>query len=415
LNLNGGQAYVGFTAGAAGGGENSDILSWDFSSPGVSGFLSFPLRGMSPGVNQNLTPQTAQINTAFDHLMLEATGHFSIYGCDKQVEDFAGEIGNVKPSPFHVLCRRGYQNVQSGFKFLQNVANPLCCNYSGNPYLYYDGHPGFDFQSGFGNQVYAAASGTVSYPTTSQLSAAGLYVGGNPDVYNAMELDAGNGYKIFHLHLSTHSRNIATQQPLTVDLTGQNFVATKTGKPGTRTPGTLPAPSPLSISGQVTLNGQPLPGVQVNINSSVKLGANGQPPTTGCTASAKTDINGNYMFVGLPSGYYYNLYISPTKGYTFGARNPVFEVPDGAHVNAGDLIALSGNAGPCMPSHLHFEVQQKTSKPVTMYLPNLHTIQLNYVPVDPYGWSPTNPGLQDPYILIPELLGSGVADIYIWK
>jgi len=135
-------------------------------------FLSFPLHGMVPGVNQNLTPQTAQINSVFDHTMMQATGHFSVYGCDKQVEDFVGELGNTKPSKVIASCGHGYQSTQKGFKFLQNVAN-----YSGNPYLYYDGHPGVDFQSGFGNQVYASASGTISYPTASQLSADGIYVG----------------------------------------------------------------------------------------------------------------------------------------------------------------------------------------------------------------------------------------------
>jgi len=169
-----------------------------------------------------------------------------------------------------------------------------------------------------------------------------------------MELDPANGYKIFYLHLSTHWRNIATQAPLTANLTGQSFLATKTGKPGTMTPGTLPVDTPLSIAGQVTLNGQALPGVQVNLNSSVPLGANGA-----CTVSTKTDSNGNYMFAGLQSGHYYNLYISQTKGYTFAAQNPVFEVPEGAPVKAGDLIALSGNAGPCTPPHLHSKYNRR--------------------------------------------------------
>lgn len=367
-------------------------------------FLSFPLHGMSRGINQHLTPQTAQINTVFDHTMLGSTGHFSVYGCDSQVEDFAGEIGNTNPSKFHLSCRHGYENAQTGYKFLQNIAN-----YSGNPYLFYDGHPGYDFQSTFGNQVYAAVSGIVSYPTQAQLNAAGIFVGGNPDIFNVMELDPGNGYKIFHLHLSTHTRNIATQQPLTADLTGQNFLATKTGTTGAMTPGTLPTYTPLAISGQVTLNGQPLPGVQVNVNSTIAVG-NGA-----CTASTKTDVNGNYMFVGLKSGYHYNIYVSPTGGYTFAAQNPVYEVPDGAHVNTGALIALSGNAGPCVPGHLHFEVQRKTGSPVTMYSSSTQTMQLNYIPVDPYGWSPTTQGVQDPYTLIPELQNAGVTNMYIWK
>jgi len=129
-----------------------------------------------------------------------------------------------------------------------------------------------------------------------------------------------------------------------------------------------------------------------------------------------TDSNGNYMFVGLESGYKYNLYISPTQGYTFAAQSPSALVPDGTSVSAGELIALSGDAGPCIPSHLHFEVQQKTSKAVTMYpADSMYTMRLNYVPVDPYGWSPPDKSKKDPYTLIPELQGAGVTNLYIWK
>lgn len=371
------------------------------------GFLTFPLHGMSPGENQNLTPQTAQINTVFDHMMLNASGDFSVYGCDKNVEDFVGEVGNTKASKFHVDCRHGYQNATKGFEFLQGVAN-----YSPDDAtnLYYDGHPGYDFQSDYGNQVYAAISGTVSYPTLSSLNSEGIWAGGNPDIFNIMELDPGNGYKVFYLHLSTHTRNIATG-PLTASLTGQNFIATQTGKTGKLKAGTLPAQSPLFISGQVTLNGQPLPGVQVNLNGNIAVGTKGS-----CTAYMNTDSNGNYMFVGLESGYKYNLYISPTKGYTFAAQNPSALVPDGAPVRAGDLIALSGDAGPCTASHLHFEVQQKTSTAVTMYPANSkQAMSVNYVPVDPYGWCPSDQSVRDPYLLIPGLLGAGVTNLYLWS
>jgi len=298
------------------GGGGSDLLVANFSN--MLGFLTFPLQGMTPGVNQDLTPHTAQINTVFDHMMLQDTGHFSVYGCDRRVEDFVGEVGNTKPSKFHVLCRHGYQNIQPEFNFLVNIAN-----YSGNRYLYYDGHPGYDFQSGFGNQVYAATAGTISYPTASQLASQGIYVGGNPDVYNVLELDPGNGDKIFYLHLSTHARSIAIQQPLTTNLTGENFIATRVGKPGKRIPGTLPINTSLSISGNVTLNGQGLAGVQMNLNSNVPLGPSGT-----CTVSTRTDSNGGYMFAGLTGGYYYNIYVSPTQGYSLAAETPVFEVAD---------------------------------------------------------------------------------------
>jgi hypothetical protein len=155
---------------------------------------------MSPGKNQDLTPQTAQINTVFDHKMLKAAGHYSFYGCDKRVEDFIGEVGSTNPSKVHIACRHGYQNVTKGFKFLQGVAN-----YSpgDSTNLCYDGHPGFDYQSGYGNQVYAAASGTVSYPTLSKLDSEGIWVGGHPDVLNTMELDLNSASNVVHGHRKT--------------------------------------------------------------------------------------------------------------------------------------------------------------------------------------------------------------------
>lgn len=70
---------------------------------------------------------------------------------------------------------------------------------------------------------------------------------------------------------------------------------------------------------------------------------------------------------------------------------------------AGELIAETGNAGPCIPPHLHFEMQRRTSKVVLNNSPT--PLSLLFVPVDPYGWSPLGSITADPYPLIPENAG----------
>ena len=357
-----------------------------------TGFLRFPLKATSPGVDENLNPYNVLINSVFDHSMRNSKGDYSIYGCDSTVTAYTGELGNLDPSSldivsgFKIGCKQGYE--QDAFDTSFYVDG----HYTGGgdtTHLYYDGHPGIDYRAFFGTQVYAAVKGTVRYPTKPDLVKQNITIGGNPDLFNVLELDPGNGYKIYYLHLSTHPRTISIH--LTGDATGQDFFATRTGTPSPSTPGTVPKIAHLVISGKVTLGGQPLSGVQVELFGITEAGACATIPV------AATDKNGNYGFVGLSAGFYH---IRPfLDGYSFQPANPSIIVQDGSSVDAGSLIGLTGNAGNCLPPHFHFEVQKKTTPSV------FASTSLAFVPVDAYGWD----GNQDPYELVP-----GVKNDNLW-
>jgi hypothetical protein len=314
--------------------------------------------------------------------------------CDQVVESYTGELGNIDPDGSGCSQVAYAQDL---------IHDPFYVNgnYTGAGdvgRLSYDGHPGFDYRASFGTEVYAAASGKVHYPTHEELKKGNIYIGGDPDKFNALQLDTNNGLKIYYLHLSTHPRTISIN--LTGDTTGQNFIAAVTGTAGSTTKGKLPPKTLLSISGQITLNGKPLPGVIVGLQG-YEAGLNGKQACA--SASINTDANGIYLFTGLAAGFYH---IRPSlAGYSFLTANPSVEMAqEGASVDAaGALIGLSGNAGPCLPPHLHFEVQKKAVQPVM----TATGISLAYVPIDPYGWD-GDPGT-DPYEKVP-----GVKNARLW-
>jgi murein DD-endopeptidase MepM/ murein hydrolase activator NlpD len=99
---------------------------------------------------------------------------------------------------------------------------------------------------------------------------------------------------------------------------------------------------------------------------------------------------------------------------------------EGWHVQAGCLVALSGNTSPYtkpLPPHLHFEVHEvvptatvsKTSgaQNATLCVDNAIGTGFNCVPVDPYGWCTlsqcpaTSP---DPYFS-----STGIANMTLWQ
>ncbi|MBU1754587.1 peptidoglycan DD-metalloendopeptidase family protein, partial [bacterium] len=64
-------------------------------------------------------------------------------------------------------------------------------------YLFYDGHPGFDYRASSGTLIYAPADGTVSIPSTDS-------VNGSPTTWNTIKIDHLNGYSTWYLHCSSH-------------------------------------------------------------------------------------------------------------------------------------------------------------------------------------------------------------------
>ena len=146
--------------------------------------LSFPLSGQ--------TPASAVINSVFDHSMSGAG-----YPKNDTVVAYTGEVGLAAYGEAPDLIY-GYKQDTQGTPFYVNG------NYSGGSsdnhlavYLYYDGHPGFDYRASIGINVYADTDGTVQYPS----SIPGI---SNATQYHTLELDHGNLYKTYYLHLSSY-------------------------------------------------------------------------------------------------------------------------------------------------------------------------------------------------------------------
>ena len=147
--------------------------------------LAFPLH------NSN-GPFDAEINTVFDHSMDPKKPYYA----DGIVEDYKGEIGNASPDPnFSVSVitgqiLRGYSNPS----IPQFVVNG---HYTGGTYLYYDGHPGYDYRTVSTQvpsgeiDVFAAADGKAYAVKDSQ--------------YNTIIIYHNNGYSTHYLHLSQRS------------------------------------------------------------------------------------------------------------------------------------------------------------------------------------------------------------------
>lgn len=160
--------------------------------------LAFPLPGQDP--------ESATINSIFDHSMLNEKGKFKIYGCDATVVAYTNEKGNIhgsglhlKSSPeyFKIGCRQGYAKDQNHSPFLVNGY------YSGGgdpTHLYYDGHPGIDYQANF-EPVVATSSGKVYYPQ--RIVGLGTTAFSPYHVIEIVPNDFPE-YRIYYLHMKSH-------------------------------------------------------------------------------------------------------------------------------------------------------------------------------------------------------------------
>src|SRR5207245_2849509 len=121
-----------------------------------------------------------------------------------------------------------------------------------------------------------------------------------------------------------------------------------------------------------------------------------------------TDSQGNYRFTKLLAGWYHIRAVRP--GYSFEPARPKIVVADGAAVQVGDWIGRTGNAGPCLPPHLHFEVQKEISEDQRIQL----GLPQPYAPVDPYGWDGSatdcRRSVGDPYPCI----AAGINNLRLW-
>lgn len=174
-------------------------LSVIFETPCSAGFrLSvFPI--------PNKTYLTASINSVFDHSAATPTP----YCADNRVVAYTGEEGQNQYGSDLVGNVNGCGNLYGFKKDAVGSAFSVGGQYVGGgtpQYLYYDGHPGYDYRTTAIDQcpggtvttdcptgtrgqirIRAAASGTVKR----------LY-----EPYGRIELDHGNGYETWYMHLS---------------------------------------------------------------------------------------------------------------------------------------------------------------------------------------------------------------------
>jgi murein DD-endopeptidase MepM/ murein hydrolase activator NlpD len=104
-------------------------------------------------------------------------------GKDQMVLNFVNELGDTNPSNELVI---GYQNSAAGFIFFEHLLD----NYTGGTYLYYDGHPGYDFPGT--HPILAAASGDLDFPD--KVPAYGAVH------FNQMRITHSDGTQTFYLH-----------------------------------------------------------------------------------------------------------------------------------------------------------------------------------------------------------------------
>ena len=162
--------------------------------------LAFPLQGY--------TPYTVPVSAVFDHSM---TKPYTVKNAI--VVAYTSETGNKSKN---CDC---YGNADSKpFKINGHYTGARSCG--GSQYLCYDAHPGFDYPVKK-KEVHAAAGGTVYWPQ----SFPGVR---NAQTFNTLEIDHGNGYKTYYLHLS--KRSIEDGQPVrTGDVLG---ISGDVGTPG---------------------------------------------------------------------------------------------------------------------------------------------------------------------------------------
>lgn len=187
----------------------TDALSTAEILPGLS--LSFPVRA-DPQCHNICTPGTAPINAVFDHQML------SSYSCGgigySQIGDFRGETAggtNNRRGKGYGACEALYGYYNQGYVFLKT--NDAFVNYTGGNVLYYDSHPGYDYNFTFDTKLYAATSGCVSYNLAPAHS-------GPPSAFHVLAIvpvtspppggcanfinTATAGYFVYYLHLASY-------------------------------------------------------------------------------------------------------------------------------------------------------------------------------------------------------------------
>lgn len=160
--------------------------------------FSFPLEGYGP--------YTAVVTSVLDHSEFNQNPVRFYGNPDGIIEAYNGEIGR-KEYGFDCYDKNckivGYKNI-SGSVFLDGYLN------YNDVYLFYDGHPGYDFAAIDGTPVKATQSGKLYKAKTD------LVNGNNKsktawDGFHTFYIDHENGYSSWYLHCSKLSANIENE------------------------------------------------------------------------------------------------------------------------------------------------------------------------------------------------------------
>ena len=170
--------------------------------------LTFPLKADVRNQDQHLTAATAKANSVFDHSMFNSNTHlYGVYACDQGVVAFTGTTAIYGPGLpiLGIGCNAGYKVLDLDNPPPISLAPDMTYAGWGTPnHLFYDGHPGIDYQAAMDTQVYAAVSGIIHYPTRI------VGLGYPAAAYHVMEIvpDHTPGspppYLVYYLHLDTY-------------------------------------------------------------------------------------------------------------------------------------------------------------------------------------------------------------------
>jgi len=207
------------------------------------GVLSFPLAGKSPDDSENAfkcdpansgNDCVVAISSVMDHSVnLDANGYPLFYPKqstpsnppDDIVQAFTGEKGLAAcrlPVCIEPMNRQGailgYKNTAgTNFTVNGNYTGGSDCVDDCSSWLFYEGHPGYDYPAALGTPIYAPAAGTAFVPDCDPVTRANDCIGSNSipkgsavDGFNILAIDHGNGYSTWYLHLGDQTANPPT-------------------------------------------------------------------------------------------------------------------------------------------------------------------------------------------------------------
>jgi hypothetical protein len=156
------------------------------------------------------TPYTAPINTVFDHHMHYPYEYTSGVGGYGTILPFTNQLVDGQQSS----TGWGYYKNLYGYKY--TGSSPLLEGYNydfqqNGQFVYYDSHPGYDYNFSFGTALYPAVNGCVTYLQTAAgvgTAATGHILAiipqATPPVGGCQTLTNPLGYSVVYMHLSSY-------------------------------------------------------------------------------------------------------------------------------------------------------------------------------------------------------------------